>query len=203
MGVMGWEGHAAPLLDLREKARTVSAAVAQLVESAELCRAAGLPVSIVSCGGTGTYWVSAAQPRDGNSGGAAWPPRRALPQGLRRRAPLRLDHYDFRDEPAQIGPDHLRRRQEGMKSGDTTLPTPMLENVRCNPSRSTRRSNSRRRTRHCARAIGSNGWSAIRILLCTCTIYCTACAKAGSKPSGRWPRAASCNETSPRTCTAN
>lgn len=34
----------------------------KLTASAERCRAAGLPVEIVSCGGTGTYWITAALP---------------------------------------------------------------------------------------------------------------------------------------------
>ena len=61
-GLMGWEGHAAPILDAEGKTKAVSAAVRSIVQSAEMCRAAGVPVVIVSCGGTGTYWVSAAQP---------------------------------------------------------------------------------------------------------------------------------------------
>jgi len=60
-GLMGWEGQTAPL-DAASKPAAVSKAVAELVRSAEACRAAGLPVDIISCGGTGTYWVSAAQP---------------------------------------------------------------------------------------------------------------------------------------------
>jgi len=60
-GLMGWEGHAAPL-DADSKTKAVTAAVRSIVQSAEMCRAAGLPVAIVSCGGTGTYWLSAAQP---------------------------------------------------------------------------------------------------------------------------------------------
>lgn len=59
-GLMGWEGHAAPM-DADSKAKAVSAAVRSIVQSAEMCRAAGLSDDIVSCGGTGTYWVSAAQ----------------------------------------------------------------------------------------------------------------------------------------------
>jgi D-serine deaminase-like pyridoxal phosphate-dependent protein len=34
----------------------------KLTGSAQLCRAAGLHPEIVSCGGTGTYWLSAAHP---------------------------------------------------------------------------------------------------------------------------------------------
>lgn len=61
-GVMGWEGHAAVIADPDEKRRAIEAAVGQLVESARLCRAAGIPVEIVSCGGTATYAVTARIP---------------------------------------------------------------------------------------------------------------------------------------------
>ena len=40
----------------------ITAAVAGIVGTAAACRKAGLPVDIVSCGGTGTYWITAAQP---------------------------------------------------------------------------------------------------------------------------------------------
>src|SRR4029077_14809199 len=49
-------------LDAASKPAAVAKAVAEIVRSAELCRAAGLPVGIVSCGGTGTYWVTAGEP---------------------------------------------------------------------------------------------------------------------------------------------
>jgi D-serine deaminase-like pyridoxal phosphate-dependent protein len=61
-GVMSWEGHAAPIKDPAQKAEAVRAAVAMLTASADLCRKAGYPVQIVSCGGTGTYALSAVQP---------------------------------------------------------------------------------------------------------------------------------------------
>src|SRR5262245_16609555 len=61
-GVMSWEGHAAPIRDPVEKAEAVRAAVAKLTGSVELCRNAGLPAPIVSCGGTGTYALSVIQP---------------------------------------------------------------------------------------------------------------------------------------------
>lgn len=60
-GLMGWEGQTASL-DAAAKPAAVAKAVAEIVRSAERCRAAGLAVEIVSCGGTGNYWVSAAQP---------------------------------------------------------------------------------------------------------------------------------------------
>jgi D-serine deaminase-like pyridoxal phosphate-dependent protein len=61
-GVMGWEGHATDIADQAEKERAVAAAVKLLVLSADACRSAGLPVDIVSCGGTGTYRFTVAQP---------------------------------------------------------------------------------------------------------------------------------------------
>jgi D-serine deaminase-like pyridoxal phosphate-dependent protein len=62
VGVMGWEGHATTIADPEAKRRVVAEAVAGLTGSAALCREAGLPVEIVSCGGTGTYLQSVAQP---------------------------------------------------------------------------------------------------------------------------------------------
>ena len=54
-GVMAWEGHTAAITDEAEKRGAVTAAVALLTSSADACRRAGIPVSIVSCSGTGTY----------------------------------------------------------------------------------------------------------------------------------------------------
>ncbi len=54
VGVMGWEAHALRL-DGSEKLAAIEKAIRSLVETAEMCRAAGLSVEIVSCGGTGTY----------------------------------------------------------------------------------------------------------------------------------------------------
>ena len=61
-GLMGWEGQTAGIPDQKEKEAAVRAAVNAIVRTAEMCRKAGLPVDIVSCGGTGTYWITAAQP---------------------------------------------------------------------------------------------------------------------------------------------
>ena len=62
VGVMGWEGHTVRISDPVEKQRRVAEAVGLLTQTADACRAAGLPVEIVSCGGTGTYWVTARLP---------------------------------------------------------------------------------------------------------------------------------------------
>ncbi len=58
LGVMAWEGHALSADTPQAKRRAVEAAIQLLTESAEQCRRAGLPVSIVSCGGSGTYQIT-------------------------------------------------------------------------------------------------------------------------------------------------
>jgi D-serine deaminase-like pyridoxal phosphate-dependent protein len=61
-GLMGWEGHTPGIPDPAAKRKAVTEAVALITDSARLCKAAGLPAGIVSCGGTGTYWITAALP---------------------------------------------------------------------------------------------------------------------------------------------
>jgi D-serine deaminase-like pyridoxal phosphate-dependent protein len=61
-GLMGWEGQTAGIQDRQTKEDAVRAAVANIARTAAMCRNAGLSVDIVSCGGTGTYWITAAQP---------------------------------------------------------------------------------------------------------------------------------------------
>jgi D-serine deaminase-like pyridoxal phosphate-dependent protein len=61
-GVMGWEGHTAKIQDGTEKERQIIESIGKLTSTADACRAAGLSVDIVSCGGTGTYWIAARQP---------------------------------------------------------------------------------------------------------------------------------------------
>jgi D-serine deaminase-like pyridoxal phosphate-dependent protein len=61
-GLMGWEGQTVGIRDLDEKQRAIAAAVGLLTETADACRAAGLPIDVVSCGGTGTYSYTAQLP---------------------------------------------------------------------------------------------------------------------------------------------
>jgi D-serine deaminase-like pyridoxal phosphate-dependent protein len=61
-GLMGWEGHTTAIPDRIRKRAAIEAAVKGLTDSAESCRAAGLSIDIVSCGGTGTYWITARLP---------------------------------------------------------------------------------------------------------------------------------------------
>lgn len=57
-GVMTWEGHTTRIENPAEKRRAIAKAVGKLVSSAELCRANGIEIRIVSCGGTGTFEIS-------------------------------------------------------------------------------------------------------------------------------------------------
>lgn len=61
-GIMGWEGHTTAIRDPEEKRKAIETAVSQFTVSAEMCRAVGIPVKIVSCGGTGTYWITSKLP---------------------------------------------------------------------------------------------------------------------------------------------
>ncbi|MDE2727353.1 MAG: alanine racemase, partial [Gemmatimonadota bacterium] len=57
-GVMAWEGHACVDEDSDWKHGEIRRAVGDLVDSAQRCRAAGLPCDIVSGGGSGTLSVT-------------------------------------------------------------------------------------------------------------------------------------------------
>ena len=61
-GIMGWEGHTPDITDPERKRLEIERSVGFLVEAAGLLREAGLPVDIVSCGGSGTFTVSAKVP---------------------------------------------------------------------------------------------------------------------------------------------
>jgi D-serine deaminase-like pyridoxal phosphate-dependent protein len=61
-GLMGWEGHTRAITDVQERHRAIAQAMDRLTTTAALCREAGLPVSIVSGGGSGTYDVTAFHP---------------------------------------------------------------------------------------------------------------------------------------------
>ena len=58
LGMMAWEGHTLGESDPEVKRQEIIKAVEQLTHVADLCRTAGLPVSIVSGGGSGTYKIT-------------------------------------------------------------------------------------------------------------------------------------------------
>jgi len=61
-GVMAWEGHTVSMAEPEQRRAEIAAAIGRLVETVEACRAAGLPVEVVSCGGSGTYLHAARRP---------------------------------------------------------------------------------------------------------------------------------------------
>jgi D-serine deaminase-like pyridoxal phosphate-dependent protein len=61
-GLMAWEANCTGLLDQAAKRECIEHSLGLLTSSADLCRREGLPIDIVSCGGTGTYWISATIP---------------------------------------------------------------------------------------------------------------------------------------------
>ena len=61
-GLMAWEGHVVSMQDQEEKKRVCETSVKKLVGSAGLCRAAGIEIEIVSCGGSGSYTITSHIP---------------------------------------------------------------------------------------------------------------------------------------------
>lgn len=57
-GVMGWEGHVVGIADPVEKDTAGHNAMRDLLDSVDLVCGAGIPVEIVSCGGSGSYKIS-------------------------------------------------------------------------------------------------------------------------------------------------
>jgi D-serine deaminase-like pyridoxal phosphate-dependent protein len=59
-GVMAWEGHCMAIDDPVEREAAIRNSCQMLVDTAELIRANGIPVEVVSAGGTGTYLTAAS-----------------------------------------------------------------------------------------------------------------------------------------------
>jgi D-serine deaminase-like pyridoxal phosphate-dependent protein len=62
LGVMGWEGHTVGIKDVVEKSRSIHQAVESLVKTAQLINSCGFATPIVSCGGSGSYRITASIP---------------------------------------------------------------------------------------------------------------------------------------------
>lgn len=82
-GVMGWEGHTRKIEDFEERRGAIEQAVMALTQTASMLRADGHDVAIVSCGGTGTHYVSAFMPgvTEVQTGGAIFGDGFAIKQG--------------------------------------------------------------------------------------------------------------------------
>ena len=61
-GVFGYEGHLLPVWPIEEKERQIREALGWLVDTARQIEEAGIPVPIVTAGGTGSYQISATVP---------------------------------------------------------------------------------------------------------------------------------------------
>jgi D-serine deaminase-like pyridoxal phosphate-dependent protein len=61
-GLQTWEAHALGAESIEERKKMVAEALGALTSTADQIRESGIPVDIVSCGGTGTYWISAFEP---------------------------------------------------------------------------------------------------------------------------------------------
>ncbi len=61
-GLQTWEAHALFEPDMGKKKRMIEESLGKLTDTAQAIRDSGIPVEIVSCGGTGTYWISAFVP---------------------------------------------------------------------------------------------------------------------------------------------
>lgn len=62
VGIMGYEGHLLTIADPVEKRQKIEAAMAVLVETKDAIESDGIPLEIVSAGGTGSYQVTADCP---------------------------------------------------------------------------------------------------------------------------------------------
>jgi len=62
LGLMTWEGHTVRMEDPASKRREIEKSLKLLLDTAGMCREAGLPVAIVSCGGSATYAVASHVP---------------------------------------------------------------------------------------------------------------------------------------------
>jgi D-serine deaminase-like pyridoxal phosphate-dependent protein len=57
-GLMGYEGHCVMIPDPEERRRKAAASLQLLIDTVALLRSGGIPVGIVSSGGTGTYRIT-------------------------------------------------------------------------------------------------------------------------------------------------
>ncbi|MFQ5873497.1 MAG: DSD1 family PLP-dependent enzyme [Dehalococcoidia bacterium] len=62
-GVMGYEGHLVAIEDYETRASRAKLDIQKLIDSVELLERSGVPVGIVSSGGTGTYNITGTLPK--------------------------------------------------------------------------------------------------------------------------------------------
>ena len=61
-GVMGYEGHILDIWPFEEKKAVISTAIGIVIDAKDAIEAAGIPVEVVSCGGSGSYEITSEVP---------------------------------------------------------------------------------------------------------------------------------------------
>jgi D-serine deaminase-like pyridoxal phosphate-dependent protein len=140
---MSWEGHALATDDADTIRSTAEKAIHQLIDTTEQVRASGLPVPIVSCGGSGTYGVTPfiSGVTEVQAGGAIFNDERYTAWGVRtdpaiflrsvvtsRPTPDRIV-FDagyktlpvWHGPPKPIGIDHIKKIAMSAEHGIVTL----------------------------------------------------------------------------------
>ncbi|MEM3434037.1 MAG: DSD1 family PLP-dependent enzyme [Candidatus Methanomethyliaceae archaeon] len=123
MGLMAWEGPARRCKDPEERRKLCEKLVRPLTWTAHLCREAGLPVEIVSCGGTGTEEFSSRIPgvTEIQAGGIVFHDMYYSALGVDREFALTiLSTVISRPSPTRIVTDAGRKAM----SGELALPVP-------------------------------------------------------------------------------
>ena len=58
LGLMTWEGHNLEYQDPDTKRKGIEQSIHQMLDTAQQCRQQGIPIEILSCGGSGTYTIT-------------------------------------------------------------------------------------------------------------------------------------------------
>ena len=196
-GLMAWEGHTVSMAEHEIRRDEIVKAIGRLTGAADAVRAAGLPVDIVSCGGSGTYLHAAPQPgiTEVQAGGATMgdgfyralespvePALTLLTTVTSRPAEDRIviDAGRRAIDPSQKAADRPRRRG---RAGDQVLGR-------------ARRHGTRRTERNGRASATASSWRSITpTRRCISTNRSSASVTASSPPSGRWPAGAGCSKT--------
>jgi D-serine deaminase-like pyridoxal phosphate-dependent protein len=125
-GLMTWEGHCMKIADPVERDAAIRSSVGKLVDMAEQVRARGIPVEIVSAGGTGTYLTTASIEgvTEVQAGGGIWGDQMYLNLGANVEPALTImAQVVSRPQPDRILTD------AGRKSVDPSNMAPIPQNI--------------------------------------------------------------------------
>lgn len=125
-GLMTWEGHCMKIADPAARDAAIRESVGKLVDMAEQVRARGIPVEIVSAGGTGTYLTTASIEgvTEVQAGGGIWGDQMYLDLGANVEPALSImAQVVSRPQPDRILTD------AGRKTVDPSNLAPIPQNV--------------------------------------------------------------------------